>query len=153
MFNDDIEIPYAELEQEPYKQAEPRWSGTLCDCFANIFPTLCCSFFCTNVYTAYLYGMQTRVLNMHKSMAVMLGLMCAGYTASAYSRPLANALLLSSQVFLICMANHVRKSARSTYGIPGSDCEDAVVTVACLPCSLAQTARTMTQPKAIFEPI
>jgi Cys-rich protein (TIGR01571 family) len=149
--DDNIDVPYEELEQEPYKTLWPRWSGTLCDCFANIYPTMVCSFFCTSAYASYLYGLQTSMVNMHKSIAVILTLMCSSYAASKYGVPGANALMLSSQVFLFCLANQVRKTVRNANSIAGSDCEDAVVTVACLPCSLAQTARTMTEPKAIFE--
>ena len=151
---DDLEVPYAELEGGPYPPPPPQWSGTLCDCFANIFPTCACSFCCTAPYAAHLHAVQTNDrFNMHKTMTAMLGLLCVGYGVSAYSLAAGRALMLSSHVFLLCLANQVRRATRSEKRIPGSDCEDAVLSVACLPCSLAQTARTLTKPRAIFEPL
>ena len=40
---------------------------------------------------------------------------------------------------------------RKSKNIPGSDCEDACVTVFCTPCSLAQVGRTLTNTDKICQ--
>ena len=124
---------------------KPTWNGNICDCFTNMYPTMLGSFCCPNIYAGYLYGLLTNnKMNMHKSIWVMFLLKLSGYFTLDYDKTLGNILIYSSNIFLLCLINFLRSSLRKSKNIPGSDCEDAFVTVCCTPCSLAQVGRTLT---------
>ena len=129
-----------------------KWNGNICDCFNNMYPTMLCSFCCPNIYAGYLYAILTNnKMNMHKSIGAMFLLKLSGYFTLKYDKILGNILIYSSNVFLLCLINFLRSSLRKSKNIPGSDCEDACVTVCCTPCSLAQVGRTLTNTDKICQ--
>ena len=133
-------------------QNKGTWNGNICDCFNNIYPTMLSSFCCPNIYAGYLYGVLTNnKINMHKSISAMFLLTLSGYFTLKYDKTIGNILIYSSNVFLLCLINYLRSSLRKVKNIPGSDCEDAFVTVCCTPCSLAQVGRTLTNTDKICQ--
>ena len=66
-----------------------------------------------------------------------------GYFIFDYSKTWSAIIFYSANLFMLSIGYHVRNTIRKGRNIPGSNCEDAFVTLFCTPCSLAQSGRTL----------
>lgn len=140
-----ITIENVDLESDDWIfNLEGKWNGGLCDCFNNMYPSMFCSFFCPAIYSSMLYS----IINKNKKskficLFTYIVLLSSGYMISIYNKKMGNMLLISSNIFILCLINYIRGAVRRLNNIPGSDCEDVCLTYFCLPCSLSQTGRTI----------
>ena len=145
----NIEEPLAKQEQvyminiDESNITTNKWSGGLCDCFNNMYPSMCCSIITPNIYIALMYNYINSKNSFSSIIVVYLFLNTLGYFTFYYSKIWGSIIFYSANLFMLCIAIHVRNTIRKGRNIPGSNCEDAFVTLFCTPCSLAQSGRTL----------
>ena len=61
----------------------------------------------------------------------------------SYSSVISKILFLSSSIYTMCLMLFVRNKIRIKNNIPGSDCEDILISIFCRPCSISQSGRTL----------
>ena len=120
-----------------------KWSGGLCDCFNNMYPSMCCSILTPNIYIALMYNYINSKNSFTSIILAYLFLNMLGYFTFEYSKTWSAIIFYSANLFMLSIGYHVRNTIRKGRNIPGSNCEDAFVTLFCTPCSLAQSGRTL----------
>lgn len=131
-------------EMDEINQNSNKWSGGLCGCFDNMYPSMCCSILTPNIYVAL---MHQHVNNTHSSFSniimayLFLNMLC--YFIYPYSKIWSGIIIYLSNMFMFYISVCVRQAVRKKRNIPGSNCEDIFVTLFCTPCSIAQTGRTL----------
>lgn len=135
-------------------QGVGQWNGGLCSCFNNIYPSMFCSFFAPLLYTSLLYSKITESRsNLYKCLAVFTSLNCLGFYFNIFTHN-QNAtyiIFMLGDVAILVLATKVRTGIRNVKKIPGSECEDLLVSVFCTSCSLAQSGRTLLEHDKICE--
>ena len=135
-------------------QGVGQWKGGLCSCFNNIYPSMFCSFFAPFLYTSLLYSELTKSRsNLYKCLAVFTSLNCLGFYFNFFTHnPSASyTIFMLGDVAILVLATKVRTGIRNVKKIPGSECEDLLVTLFCTSCSLAQSGRTLLEHEKICE--
>jgi len=120
------------------------WNGNICDCFNNIYPSMFCSFITPNIYLSLMYKKLT-----NKKYAFSISLLTyaffnlSAFLLYSYSSVISKILFLSSSIYTMCLMLFVRNKIRIKNNIPGSDCEDILISIFCRPCSISQSGRTL----------
>jgi Cys-rich protein (TIGR01571 family) len=120
-----------------------KWKDGLCDCFNNIYPSMCCVVLTPTVYMIHVYqgfyGFSRCSIFLwfyiFMNMGALLSLQYTGFASRIF--------LFVFNVMTITMASYIRTAVRHKGNIPGGECEDACVAGFLFPCSLAQTGRTL----------
>ena len=130
------------------------WKGGLCSCFDNIYPSMYCSYFCTNLYLSLLYSKLTNnKTNLYKCLTIFFILNGSAFYFDLFTSNLSASytIFFLSDLIMIILAINVRIGIRNVKKIPGSDCEDILLTIFCTPCSIAQSGRTLNEYEKICE--
>ena len=120
-----------------------QWKDGLCDCFNNIYPSMCCVIFTPTVYLVHLYQGFYGFSKCGVFLWLYMGMNIAAVISLQYTSVLSRSYLFIFNVITIAMASYIRAAVRHQGKIPGGECEDACVAGFLFPCSLAQTGRTL----------
>ena len=121
-----------------------KWHDGFCACFDNISPSMICTVLSPTCYAAQLYQ---KVSNNKYSCIGISTIIISGYTTAAVVYPYDNSAgiwiyNITAISFLILVAV-IRTKTRRKYKIPGSVCEDSLLSTFLTPWSLAQAGRTL----------
>ena len=145
----DIEIPE---KDRPDDFSQGKWKDGFCDCFNNIYPSLCCSFLTPGIYVSQ---MSEKITGKKGMCGINIIILLIGNTTSIliyeYSKITSNILFYLVNLYFISLAAIIRTRVREKLNIPGSTCEDSCLTIFLTPCSIAQTGRTLYNYEKICE--
>ena len=130
------------------------WNGGLCSCFNNIYPSMFCSFFTPFLYISLLYSELTKNRkNLYKCLAGFTCLNVLGFYFDFFTdnRGAGYTVFMIGDIAILVLATKVRTGIRNVKKIPGSECEDLLLTMFCTSCSLAQSGRTLLEHEKICE--
>lgn len=121
-----------------------KWNGNICDCFNNIYPSMFCSFITPNIYLSLMYRELTKKkYAFSTSLLTYVFLNLSAILLHPYSKLISKILFLSSSIYTMCLILYVRNKIRIKNNIPGSECEDVLLSLFCTPCSISQSGRTL----------
>ena len=120
-----------------------KWNGNICDCFNNIYPSMICSLMFPCFYISIMYHHLTKNSLIYKPIFLYLFLNIIAILVMYYSKFYGYILFYGANLYILCIANSVRTYIRIKNNIKGSNCEDNLLTIFCLPCSLSQCGRTL----------
>ena len=128
------------------------WKDGLCGCFNNIFPSMFCVIFTP---TIYLSQMSQKITNKKNLCCSNVLIFILGNSSSIliyqYSKFCSLTILYLINIYFLILAAKIRTQVRENLNIPGSVCEDTLLTVCLPPFSIAQTGRTLYDYKKICE--
>ena len=141
-----------EAQELPEELSQGKWKDGLCDCFNNIFPSLCCTILTPGIYVSQ---MSEKVTGKRGLCGINIMILVFGNTTGVfiyqYSKITACILFYLVNLYFLCLAGIVRLKVREKLNIPGGTCEDSCLTVLLTPCSIAQTGRTLYDYEKICE--
>jgi len=120
-----------------------KWRDGLCDCFNNIYPSMCCVVFTPTVYMIHLYQGFYGFSKCSMFLWFYIFMNMGAIVSLQYTGIESRIFLFVFNVMTITMASYIRTAIRHKGNIPGGDCEDACIAGFLFPCSLAQTGRTL----------
>lgn len=130
------------VEQRPLRGA---WITGLCECFEQILPSCACAWCCSCV----LLGKVTDRLKTHTFNCLVGGFFIALILESVLNG--VGVPIPFSSLYMIFFTAETRTKMRQALNIPGNGCEDCLVSVFCMPCTLAQMARQVFAYRGPFD--
>ena len=113
-----------------------------------------CSFFTPFLYISLLYSELTKNRkNLYKCLAVFTCLNFMGFYFDFFTnnRSVGYTVFMIGDIAILVLATKVRTGIRNLKKIPGSECEDLLLTMFCTSCSVAQSGRTLLEHEKICE--
>ena len=120
-----------------------QWKDGLCDCFNNMYPSMCCVIFTPTMYLVHLYQGFYGFSKCSACLWFYMGMNIGAVISFQYTNIFSRSYLFLFNVVTIVMASWIRAAVRHHGKIPGGECEDACIASFLFPCSLAQTGRTL----------
>ena len=128
-----------------------KWDDGLCSCFNNIYPSMICTIFTPVVYLSQMSEKIYQKNYYIKNMSIYIFGNTILLFIYPYNKKVVTILAYMLNIYYIILARMLRTNVREKYNIPGSICEDILLSVFLTPFSIAQTGRTLYKYKKICD--